>query len=448
MGNKKEKAAGMKERVRNTCRVIAGQHVAKQHIQGSGPAYIFISGILGTGEYSSFEHILPYWGLFRGDLLRRLEEETGSACYAAAVGPISSAWDRACELYAQLAGGRVDYGKAHSEAMGHARYGRVYEPLFEGWSGERPVHFMAHSFGGATARLFAQLCAEGSPEERGATPGEELSPLFRGGMLDRILSITGLANPHNGTTAIVSIQKGQPLWPFVPIYSMMSFVGTLPVLNGVYDMHLEQFGLSNPAGQYRGNVLTQKKLRAFLRSRDHATADLSLDGAAELNRATPIRPELTYFSFPCALNMKELRHGKRLIPLKEFKNPVFGFWGLQIGMGMGFARRLVRAEERTADRIRAAVEYDPLWLENDVVVPLASALYPIGQPWKEYEPGEEIKPGVWHVMPVKYGVDHGYYCGWDPNNRDFGELVGFYVKHIRLLEETCGAKETAAALQN
>jgi hypothetical protein len=105
----------------------------------------------------------------------------------------------------------------------------------------------------------------------------------------------------------------------------------------------------------------------------------------------------------------------------------------------------VREEEGTADRIKAAVEYDPLWLENDVVVPLASALYPIGQPWEEYKDGEEIKPGVWHVMPVKYGVDHGYYCGWDPNNRDFEELVGFYVKHIKLLEETCGARETAAA---
>jgi len=444
MGNTKEKAAEMRERVRNTCRVISGKQVMKQHIQGTGPVYVFVSGILGTGEYSSFEHILPYWGLFAGDLLQRLEEETGRECYAAAVGPFSSAWDRACELYAQLAGGRVDYGKAHSEARGHERYGRVYEPLFEGWGEERPVHFMAHSFGGATARLFAQLCAEGSAEEREATPEEELSPLFRGGMLNRILSITGLANPHNGTTAIVSIQRGQPLWPFVPIYTFLNIAGTLPVLNGVYDMHLEHFGLSNPAGQYKGHRPSNRKLNAFLKSRDHATADLSLDGAEELNRTVPIRPELYYFSFPCALNTKELRHGKRLVPLKEFKNPLFGFWGLQIGLGTGFARRKTRAADRAADRIKAKVEYDPLWLESDVVVPLASAMYPLGQPWKEYEPGEEIKPGVWNVMPVKYGVDHGYYCGWDPNNQNLEELVEFYLGHMRLLEEACGAKEAAA----
>ena len=220
------------------------------------------------------------------------------------------------------------------------------------------------------------------------------------------------------------------------------------MLNGVYDMHLEHFGLSNPAGQYRGNRPSNKKLWAFLRSRDHATADLSLDGAEELNRAVPIRPELYYFSFPCALNTRVLRHGKRLIPLKEFKNPLFGFWGLQIGLGTGFARRRIRAADRPADRIKASVEYDPLWLESDVVVPLASALYPLGQPWKEYKAGEKIEPGVWHVMPTKYGVDHGYYCCWDPNNQDFEALVAFYVGHMKLLEETCGAKTLKNAQNN
>ena len=440
MSEKIERAAEVKERILNTCRVISGKQVMKQHIQGTGPVYVFISGIMGTGEYSSFEHVLPYWGLFQGDLLQRLEQITGRECHSTSVGPMSSAWDRACELYAQLAGGRVDYGAAHSKAMGHERYGRTYHPLFEGWGPERPVHFLAHSFGGATARLFARLCAEGAAEEREATDESELSPLFRGGMLDRILSITALASPHNGTTAIASIQKEQPLWPFVPVYTFLNIVGTLPVLNGVYDMHLEHFGLSNPAGQYKGNKPSQKRLRAFIASRDHATADLSLDSAEELNRATPVRPELYYFSFPCALDSKQLRHGKRLIPFKEFKNPLFGFYGVQIGIGAGFASKKVRASGRDADSIRAAVEYDPLWLENDGSVPLASALYPLGQPHREYEEGQPIEPGIWNLMPVRRGADHGFYCGWDPNNTDFEELVAFYAGHLRRLETCCEPK--------
>jgi len=445
MNDKKAKAAEMRQRVRNTCRVIAGEQVMKPHIQGTGPVYIFISGILGTGEYSSFEHILPYWGLFQGDLLQRLEQDTGKECYGAAVGPVSSAWDRACELYAQLAGGRVDYGAAHSEKYGHERYGRTYEPLFEGWGKERPVHFMAHSFGGATARVFARLCAEGAQGERDATPAEELSPLFAGGMLDRILSITALSSPHNGSTAMLAVQKDQPLWPVMPAYTFLNIAGTLPVLNGVYDLHLEHFGLSNPAGQYKGNKPSRRKLKTFLNSRDHATADLSLDGAEKVNRATPIRPELYYFSYPSALDSKTTPHGRKLISIKGFRDPLMGFLGVQIGLGAGFVRQKIRVGDRAADRIRASVEYEPLWLENDGCVPLASALYPFGQPWKEYEEGQKPEPGIWHVMPVHYGVDHGFYCGWDPNNQNFEELVQFYLKQIRLLEATCGEKEAVVA---
>ena len=439
-----EKAAEMKKRILNTCRVISGKQVMKPHIKSTGPVYVFISGIMGTGEYSSFEHILPYWGLFAGDLLHNLEQESGNECYGAAVGPLSSTWDRACELYAQLTGTQVDYGIAHSEKYGHARFGRTYQPLFEGWGPDRPVHFMAHSFGGATVRLFAHLCAEGSQEERDATQAGELSPLFQGGMLDRVLSITALASPHNGTTAIVTVQKEQPLWHLMPVFTFLNVVGTLPVLNGVYDMHLEHFGLSNPAGQYKGNTPSRKKLKRFLESRDSAVADLSLDGAEERNRAIPIRPELYYFSFPCALESVPTRGGRRLVPLKEFRDPLMGFLGVQIGLATGFARKKVRVEDRAGDHIRASVEYEPMWLENDGCVPLASALYPFGQPWKEYEGGEEIAPGVWNVMPIKYGVDHGYYCGWDPNNQDLEKLTTFYLEHIRRLEEACGRKKAAA----
>ena len=38
--------------------------------------------------------------------------EKGYDCHAASVSPTGSAWDRACELYAQLAGKRTDYGAA------------------------------------------------------------------------------------------------------------------------------------------------------------------------------------------------------------------------------------------------------------------------------------------------------------------------------------------------
>lgn len=70
------------------------------------------------------------WGMRGGDLIAWLNGR-GYRAYAASVSPIGSAWDRACELYAQLAGTRVDYGTAHSKEYRHQRYGQDYDWLKE-----------------------------------------------------------------------------------------------------------------------------------------------------------------------------------------------------------------------------------------------------------------------------------------------------------------------------
>ena len=79
---------------------------------------VFVHGLGGWGDYDTANDVAPYWGMTTGSLLAYLESE-GYDCYAASVGPISSAWDRACELYAQLTGTTVDYGAAHAAAHNH-----------------------------------------------------------------------------------------------------------------------------------------------------------------------------------------------------------------------------------------------------------------------------------------------------------------------------------------
>ena len=164
--------------------------------------YIFVHGLNGWGSYDRAYRIVPYWGTFGGDLMKYLGRQ-GFSCYAASVAPTGSAWDRACELYAQLSGTVTDYGKAHSERCGHERFGRDYsaEPLISDWKSGKKIVLLGHSFGGATIRLFSELLANGSAEEREATPEDELSDFFRGGQDDRIHAIVTLAEPTNGTTA-------------------------------------------------------------------------------------------------------------------------------------------------------------------------------------------------------------------------------------------------------
>ncbi len=165
-------------------------------------SYVFVHGLMGWGEYDAQYKLMPYWGMFGGELLKKLEKK-GYDCYAASVSGTASAWDRACELYAQLTGTVVDYGEAHSERCGHERYGKDFtgKALLEKWDSENKINLLGHSFGGATMRVFATLMAKGDEAEIASTPVNEISPLFTGGKADWIYSLTSLAAPHNGTTA-------------------------------------------------------------------------------------------------------------------------------------------------------------------------------------------------------------------------------------------------------
>ena len=77
---------------------------------------VFVHGLAGWGSYDSRCRRMPYWGMHGGDVVEHLRGK-GYDCVAASVDPMGSAWDRACELYAQLAGSRVDSGAAHTAAI-------------------------------------------------------------------------------------------------------------------------------------------------------------------------------------------------------------------------------------------------------------------------------------------------------------------------------------------
>ena len=163
---------------------------------------VFVHGLLGWGAQDALYRAVPYWGLAAGDVLGYLNR-CGYDCRAASVGIISSAWDRACELYAALTGGRADYGIAHAQHFGHARFGTAYPaPLVPGWGADKPVDLVGHSFGGATARLLMQLLAHGCPEEVQAAEaaGETPSPLFTGGKTGWVHALVAIAAPHDGST--------------------------------------------------------------------------------------------------------------------------------------------------------------------------------------------------------------------------------------------------------
>ena len=72
---------------------------------------VFIHGFLGWGPNEMGNY--NYWG-GNSDICSILRNE-GYKVFEVSVGPISSNWDRAIEVFYQLKGGQVDYGRGHSK---------------------------------------------------------------------------------------------------------------------------------------------------------------------------------------------------------------------------------------------------------------------------------------------------------------------------------------------
>ena len=172
--------------------------------------YVFVHGFFGWGEEHKAYKTLPYWGFFNGDMMKAFRAN-GYDCVAVTIAPFGSIWDRACEVYAQLVGARVDYGKAHSEACGHERYGKDYtgKAMLKQWDSKHKINLIGHSLGGPTSTMLATMLADGVQEEINATKDGSLSDLFKGGKTDLIHSITGLAAVYNGSSLPICAQAVQ-----------------------------------------------------------------------------------------------------------------------------------------------------------------------------------------------------------------------------------------------
>lgn len=326
--------------------------------------YIFVHGLSGWGSYDSNYRYMPYWGMFGGDLMRYLGRQ-GYDCYAASVSPEGSAWDRACELYAQLAGTVVDYGKEHSERCGHARFGRDFsaEPLIADWDSDVRIVLLGHSFGGATIRLFSEILANGAPAEQAATAPEELSDFFRGGQAQRIHALVTLAAPTNGTTAY-------------DMHEDESFDEDAVEVSR-WDERMSRVFSSRPKAERDGRIES-----------DYAAFDMYIDNALALNAQIETLGNVYYFAVPCSATRPNA--DGTWSPVRAKMEAMFRKSAAQMGAYSGVTQ--------------GGVTIDESWRQNDGLVNTVSAMAPIGAPMAEYREGG-VSPGVWNVMPV-YEGDH------------------------------------------
>lgn len=385
--------------------------------------YVLVHGLFGWGRDEGINEDLPYWGATSCNLVENINAE-GYECYAASVGPLSSNWDRACELYAQLTGTTVDYGEAHANLHGHARYGRHYDkPMFDGWGQKdengliNKVNIIGHSFGGNTVRLLLGLLEEGAPEEVAAS-GKNVSPLFTGGKGDWVNALVTVCSPNNGSSLAYVVNELNLIdFALTVGYLWAGFFGNSPV-NGYFDFHLEQFGLTEIPGEYeQTNVL--KAVRKLMNTEfDNVAYDLSPDGTKDLNDRIGMTDKTYYFSYAFTTTKEIPELGTQIAIPSTLA--ILRPFALMMGS---------YPKNNVTD-----FPIDENWLENDGLVNLVSAKYPFDDPYTDYNPND-IQKGIWNVMPVSTG-DHGNAIGIGVSEEQTMEYYNGMIAMIEALPIT------------
>ncbi len=389
--------------------------------------YVLVHGLGGYGESDGINDTVQYWGATSGDLKVYLTEQ-GYTVHTPSVGPFSSAWDRACELYAQLTGTTVDYGEAHSKEHNHARFGEKFEtPLVENWGGKInggqriKINLVGHSFGGATVRLLTSLLEYGNEAEMNLT-GEETSPLFAGGKGDWVNSVTALCAPHNGSSLTEIINDVGSIVGIGDTTSLLvdvcfNLVGVTNPVSGIYDFKLDHFGINPVDGDAEDiNSAVGKFISA---GKDNAVYDLSPDGAAELNKTIRTVEDVYYFSYAYSTT----KEGSLL----KGHVPQAGTFAIlyPVALAMG----------SYSGTTEGGIVIDETWQENDGLVNVASAKYPFGEEFIELtdENTEEFERGVWYVYPVKEG-HHGSVIGLGEDTESTQEFFTDHFEFVDLLK--------------
>ena len=363
---------------------------SKQH------PYVFVHGMMGWGEDKKFYKGLPYWGMVTGNYPRRMREK-GYEVYTPTVSPLGSAWDRACELYANLTGTTVDYGVAHSKEKGHNRFGETFpEALLPDWTPERSIHLLGHSFGGPTMRMFVELLRNGSPEERAATPAGQLSPLFEGGHGDLVKSITTISGPFDGITFPHALPKTVDYGLTYGIPMVASIIGDVGS-GRVYDFQMSQWGITAVKNgvRFARDMLNMKAIRNFVKAKDNVFADIHIPQAAEINKKLSVPAEQYLF----AVTGNGTKTGKSG---NQVKAPIMIFAFAPFAYSLG----------KFPDQTIAGVKITEGWRMNDGIVPVESGRHPTTEPWCEWVDVKDkpIQKGIWHALPTVPG-DHGTVIG-------------------------------------
>ncbi len=371
---------------------------------------VLVHGFMGWGpnEMGSYN----YWG-GKYDMKKSLEEQ-GHQVIVTSVGPVSSNWDRAVELYYQLKGGQADYGKGHSDKFGIIRkpVNKKYPGLYPEWSTDKPIHIIGHSMGGQTARMLDYLLKTSVSDTSGTVEKSILLGKTQNGL---IKSITSISTPHNGTTLSTFVSSGIPF--LQDMIAVAAVVG-----NSFYNFDLEQWGFKIDNDENWTSYFKRMQEHPAWGTKNMVSWDVSIQGALEFNSNAIANTDIYYFSFVNSNTIKDTRTGRH-VPHKS----------------MSF---IIRSNARLMGMKKAYYDdgssTDSTWYENDGIVNKVSMYGPStgvngSDPISNYKESELLIPGQWYVVD-DIQMDHKRMVGHGTSKKDFNMLMEKYIKHIKLLK--------------
>ena len=372
---------------------------------------ILVHGLFGWGleEMGGYR----YWGGKRD--IEIILKDAGYTVYTVSVGPISSNWDRAVEIYYQLKGGQVDYGLAHSKAYGIVQKPerKIYSGLYPEWDSDHPVHLVGHSMGGQTVRMLQYLLANEIylDSENKILEESELLGHARDGW---ITSITSVATPHNGSTLVDVVAK---MFPFVQY-----FVGVAGVVGtDFYDFDLEQWKFRKGKNEAWANYVQRMREHSAWETKNISSWDISIDGAAQLNGFLISSPSVFYFSYIFSATHQDPATGYH-IPNKDV------FLLIRSRATLMGSRIVFRAD---------GTETDSTWWENDGIVNVCSMSGPTTgsngpDPITPYVKGDPLIQGQWYTFgPIE--MDHYQSVGHMIYGEQREKIDSLYLNHAELL---------------
>lgn len=353
---------------------------------------VMVHGVMGWGNDELFG--LNYWGGF-SSLKDHLNTE-GYKVLTPTVGSITSNWDRACELYAYLKGGTVDYGEAHSKKYGHSRYGRTYTGTYPEIGSKsndgtiKKIHLIGHSMGGQTARAMTQLLEKGSIEEISSTPQSNISQLFKGGK-SWVHSVMTLSTPHDGSQVARKVSKIIPSVQQL-VAGLGSQSGVIDSDNPCFDYKLDQWGLRKDQNESFKDYITKiSNSNLWEKTKDFSLWDLTPEGSKELNSWVSAQDNVYYFSLSYQNTHKSILTNHQVPDINM--NPIFIPFSKFIGSSISNKPGEV------------AITSD--WWPNDGIVSVISSKGPHEGSKDKIVPFNGVaQKGVWNYLGTRQYTDH------------------------------------------